>query len=521
MKRTGSTDKGRSLLRTHLWLVVLATCVAVGAALAAAAAKPVTYTATAVVLVSPTKADGTSLLPDMGTEGAIAQSGVVVTRAAAALGIDVATVEKSLTVTPILNTRVLKISYTADTPVAAYRGATGLATSYVDYRNRRGSSNAATLVTAPSVPAAGSRGSLPLYLMLGLVGGLTVGVAAAWLWDRFSDRLRSASELRQLTGLTVLATLRPWDSARRLLPREGPARESFAFVAARLASVIGHGTGTTIVVTSPRAGAGTTSVACGTAMALAAQGKRVVLLAAGGAGLRPEQVLGVATTPGLSQLLTGDCALDHAMHPTDVPNLSVIPTGGPPEASLALEDLRLVLAQLEKVAYVVIDAPPLLASADSLLLADAADHVVLVGDLRSGTRTDVREAQALLGEVGPTMAGWVANLPPRQRSRSLRPRRSPAAEPEPPAAEPPGPEVSAADLSVPAAALLVEEARPLTAPAAPEPDLTSPEDGRPPAAAMKAPPRPDRPLPDAPTTATPARDVVRLLRAPYAAARRR
>ena len=31
--------------------------------------------------------------------------------------------------------------------------------------------------------------------MLGLVGGLTVGVAAAWLWDRFSDRLRSASEL--------------------------------------------------------------------------------------------------------------------------------------------------------------------------------------------------------------------------------------------------------------------------------------------------------------------------------------
>ena len=149
MKRTASTDKGRSLLRTHLWLVVLATCVAVGAALAAAAAKPVTYTATAVVLVSPAKVDGTPLLPDMGTEGAIAQSGVVVTRAAAKLGIDEATVKQSLTVTPVLNTRVLKIAYTADTPVAAYRGAGVLAASYIDYRNRRGSSNAATLVTAP------------------------------------------------------------------------------------------------------------------------------------------------------------------------------------------------------------------------------------------------------------------------------------------------------------------------------------------------------------------------------------
>ena len=143
--------------------------------------------------------------------------------------------------------------------------------------------------------------------------------------------------------------------------------------------MIGHGAGTTIVVTSPRAGAGTTTVACGTAVALAGQGKRVVLIGAGGAGLRPEQVLGVATSPGLGQLLNGDCALDHAMHPTDVPNLTVIPTGGPPETSLALQDLRLVLEQLEKAACVVIDAPPLLDSADSLLLADAADHVVLVG----------------------------------------------------------------------------------------------------------------------------------------------
>ena len=42
MKLTGPTDKARGLLRTYLWLVVLATCVAIGAAFAAAAAAPLT-----------------------------------------------------------------------------------------------------------------------------------------------------------------------------------------------------------------------------------------------------------------------------------------------------------------------------------------------------------------------------------------------------------------------------------------------------------------------------------------------
>lgn len=541
MKNTGSTEKGRSLLRTHLWLVLLATFVAVGAALAAAAAKPVTYTATALVLVSSPRTASTPLLPDMGTEAAIAQSGVVVDRGAAELGIDGTTVRQSLSVTPVINTRVLKISYSASTAVAAYRGASVLATSYVDYRNRRGSSHSATLVTDPVVPSTGSRGSLLIYLMLGLVGGLTVGIAAAWLWDRFSDRLRSAAELRRLTGLPILAMLRPWDSSRHRLPPAGPAREAFAFVAARLAPVIGHDAGTTIVVTSPRTGAGTTSVACGTAVALATQGKRVVLVAASSAGLRAEEVLGVPTSPGLGQLLTGPYPLELARHPTDVRNLSVIPTGDRPEAGLALEDLRRVLEQLETAAYVVIDAPPLLSSADSLLLADVADHVVLVGDLRTGTRADVAEAQTLLGEAGPTTAGWVVNLPPRQRRRSLRSRLSRASAPEDPAPEPPDPEFSAPKSTAPESSAPepaapepsppepvtpevlspVDEVRPVTPPAAPEPEPISPAAARPAPPAMKAPPRPDTPLPVAPTTGTPARDVVRLLRAPYAAARRR
>ena len=61
---------------TFSQLVVLATLVAVGAAFLAVQAKPVTYTATAEVVVSPTQTDTNPIQPDMGTERAIARSPV-------------------------------------------------------------------------------------------------------------------------------------------------------------------------------------------------------------------------------------------------------------------------------------------------------------------------------------------------------------------------------------------------------------------------------------------------------------
>ena len=507
MNHTGTTDKARGLVRTYLWLVVLATCVAVGAAVAAAAAKPITYTATAEVLVSPEQTKTTALVPDMGTERAIAQSGIVVQRTAEALKTDEATVRAHQSVSIGLETRVLHISYTASTPEAAFRGAGALAASYVDYRNSQGQDRVASLVTAPSIPYSGSRGSLPLYLGLGLVAGLTVGIAAAWLWDRASDRFRSGAELRQLTGLPILVRLRQWNSRRSLLPSAGSAREAFAFLAARLTSMTGQGAGRTIVITGPRAGAGSTTVACGTAAALAAQGKRVVLIAANPTGLRPEELVAAKTSPRFGQVLSRGTSPELALHPTEVPHLSVLLSKDAPGATLAPQDVRLVQERLESRAIVVIDAPPVLTSADSLLLADVADLVVLVGDLRSGTRSDVREALALLDGAGPKLAGWVMNLPPRRRRRRrpTPPQASTSASPGP--ADRVAERTEAADETV-------------TSPAGREPDRAGEGPGRPVQVAMKARPQPGRNSPDAPRTETPARGGVRPDRAPGAAAPR-
>lgn len=426
MSRTSPPRRARSLLLTHAWLVLMATFVAVGAAALVATTRPLAYTATAEVVVSPQQTGSTSLRPDMGTESAIARSGVVVERAAETLDTDPGHAASGVSVSVVLESLVLRISYHAATPEEALRGASAFANAYVAYRNAETETPATTLVTAPSLPASGSRGSLALFLALGLFAGVAVGASAAWLWDRVSDRLRNAEELQRLSGLPILVRVPRWSSKQDPLSRDEPAREAFAYVAARLSAMVGHGSGKTVVVTSPRGGAGTTTVACGTAAQLAAQGKTVVLIAASPGGLRPEQALGVITSPGLSHLLARGCSPHMALHPTRFPRLSVVPLGEVPGGRLALEDLHLVLERLEKTAYVVIDAPALLDSADSLLLADVADVLVLVGDLRRGTRTDARDALALLDDVTPRAAGWVVNRPPRHRWRRADAMDTPA-----------------------------------------------------------------------------------------------
>ncbi len=353
----------------------------------------------------------------MGTERAIAQSGVVVRDGASILGIDPATVREGLSVTVVPQSWVLHISYQADTAETAYRGASALATSYVDYRNHRGTTSTATLVTAPSVPATGSRGSLPIFLALGLVAGLAVGVAAAWLWDRVSDRVRSGPELRDLSGLPVLTHLRRWDSKRSALPPDGPARESFAFVAARLASMSGHDDGKTHRRHQPpvrrrydeprlrHRGRARRPGQAGDADR-SEPGRRTPR-----AGPRrsdeTEQARSPAGTAGRRRGTRPASAISAWSTPA-------MPTGG---SRIELEELRLALDRLDTRAFVVIDAPPVLTSADALLLADIADFVVLVGDLRSGTRADVRETLALLHDTRPSLAGWVTNVPRPGRGR--------------------------------------------------------------------------------------------------------
>jgi Mrp family chromosome partitioning ATPase/capsular polysaccharide biosynthesis protein len=400
----GGADS-RSLLRTYAWLIVTMTVVTVLAATALVALRPATYSSSASVVVNQHSNASTSTLPDMGTEREIARSGEVASRAAERLGLAPDTASQGLSVSVPLDTGVLRISYSASTPQAALAGATAFTLAYIDYRNETGAP-VAQMITPPTLPTQPTGTNFPLVIGLSLLLGAMIGVGTALVWDRTSDRLRGAEDTEARTGLPLLTSIpllksRKRDRLAAVAGPPTPGAEALGYLAVQLVHVMTTRRATSVLVTSPSPGAGKTTMAVSIATSLARVGKDVVLV----------------------DVMDGSTPLHNAVRTNELEGLRVITRGtnaAQGESSFNLEDLHLLLGRLTETAdVVVIDAPTVLGTPDTALLADGVDAVLLVVDVRYGRRADAVAAVSALSHVEHKIVGCVTNRP-RRRPRRAR-----------------------------------------------------------------------------------------------------
>ena len=174
----------------------------------------------------------------------------------------------------------------------------------------------------------------------------------------------------------------------------------------------------TIVVTSPFAQDGKSTVAANLATTFAQHGMRTLLIDCDLRRPTQHEVFGVPSRPGLTDLLTSEELLPGAGRRTSVENLSLITAGplppDPPEL-VGSARMRTLLEKLgETFDVIVLDTPPVLPVADSAILAALADGVLLV--VRAG-QTDRRAAQLAvqqLQDVDARILGAVLNDPNEQ-----------------------------------------------------------------------------------------------------------
>jgi succinoglycan biosynthesis transport protein ExoP len=136
-----------------------------------------------------------------------------------------------------------------------------------------------------------------------------------------------------------------------------------------------------IVITSSFAREGKTTTSVNLATVLAQMGKPVLLLDADLRRPRLQKVFEGKMNLGLVNYLAANIPLDDIIQPTEVPNLSVVLSGPiPPNPSelLASDRMKHLIADMRtRYAYVIFDSPPVLAVTDAIVLAAAADGVVL------------------------------------------------------------------------------------------------------------------------------------------------
>jgi Mrp family chromosome partitioning ATPase/uncharacterized protein involved in exopolysaccharide biosynthesis len=309
----------------------------------------------------------------------------------------------------------------------------------------------------------------PLWVLLaaGALLGLMLGVGGAFLLESRDSSFHLPEQIEgalQVPGLGVIpriAAVNARGPVRAMLPprgggtpggkgREQPdgalvavtqpmsaGSEAFRMLRMTVAWSAEVGNLRSLVITSALPGEGKTLTAANLAATFARDGAKVLLVDADLRRPRQHAIFGLPRSPGLAERLRGELApaaphegytfmpqasrddplrpAGAAAQPTLVENLYLLTAGTPPkgvepvvQGALAREILQAASHHFD---LVIVDAPPILATADALVLAAQADGVVFV--VRAGD-TDRRAAELGYEQIrraGGRVVGAILNDP--------------------------------------------------------------------------------------------------------------
>ncbi|TRU45750.1 MAG: polysaccharide biosynthesis tyrosine autokinase [Microcystis aeruginosa Ma_QC_Ch_20071001_S25D] len=285
-------------------------------------------------------------------------------------------------------------------------------------------------------------------LALGVIGGLLLGIGAAFLAERLDPVHHSADELKEDAKLPLLGAI-PWqkdlgtiEKVNTALPQLtvgdrkitipnttaksasenlsyynfSPFSEAFRTLNANIRLLGSDSPLKSLVISSVSPGDGKTTTAINIAKAAASMGQRVLLV---DADLRRPQIhlrLNLNNDHGLSNVIAEGLDWNEAIQPLPrYENLSILTAGSiPPDPSRLLSSQRMqeMISQLQQdhaFDLIIYDLPPLAAFADAKILAAMATGLILVTKLGKTDRFALKNLLEDLRLSHISLLGLVAN----------------------------------------------------------------------------------------------------------------
>jgi len=136
-----------------------------------------------------------------------------------------------------------------------------------------------------------------------------------------------------------------------------------------------------VMITSAVGSEGKTSLSCHLAASLARAGQRTLLLDWDLRNPSAHRLFDVRRSPGLCEVLRGEAELTEVIYPTPAEGLWIVPAGrcdGSAIRTLALDGPKKIIDQVRgKYDFIVVDSCPVLPVADSLLVGQHVDAVII------------------------------------------------------------------------------------------------------------------------------------------------
>ncbi|EFG75228.1 chain length determinant protein [Mycobacterium parascrofulaceum ATCC BAA-614] len=270
----------------------------------------------------------------------------------------------------------------------------------------------ARVVEAPRVPDHAVTPVPVRNMAMGFIAGILLAIAVAVAREANDRTVRSREKLEQLSGLPTLAEL---PGRRGNTPRFGvdsALDDAVRGLRARLLRAVGP-EARRVLVTAPFGGEGTTTTALNLSLALAEIGEDVLLVEGDTRRHVIAGLLRVESGEGLANALANPDIAAEAVKPTPIAKLFVLASRSarretPPCSAFLPEVIDRVMLDLSsRFDRIVVDGPPVLATADSGLLAGAVSATVLVVRARRTTVDELNDALTALRSAGADVVGTV------------------------------------------------------------------------------------------------------------------
>lgn len=280
-----------------------------------------------------------------------------------------------------------------------------------------------SLIQPAPVPTSPSAPKRTVNYALGLMLGLGVGLAWAFVRESLDTTVKTTMELDKLAQAPSLGSVLFDANAKTqvlsALDATAIQSEGYRTVRTNLQFINVDDPVRAFVVTSAAPGDGKTTVACNLAIALAQADKKVCLVESDLRRPRVTEYLQMNSGIGLTEVLAGQVPLSDALQSWGGGMLHVLPPGSiPPNPSelLGSHQMAQVIQSLKNdFDVVILDTPPLLAVSDAAVLASQADGAVVVVRYGKSSRDAVRHAVGSLEQIDAEVLGTVLNAVPAKR----------------------------------------------------------------------------------------------------------
>jgi tyrosine-protein kinase Etk/Wzc len=289
--------------------------------------------------------------------------------------------------------------------------------------------------------------NVKMNLLIGFLLGIGLGIGLALLLHSLDSKIRNFDDVRRYVGLSILGTI-PYVTSdddemgeleKKLKTAKGKekedieillqqmeskvisnyapkssAAESFRILRTNLVAKKIEDKAMSILITSSGPREGKTTIHSNLATTLAQMDAKVILVDCDLRRPRVHSIFHQNKEHGLSDFFMNKTSkIDDYIKSCSVPNLDIITSGFlPPNPSELLASNRMdeaLKALREKYDYILIDAPPVIAVTDAMVLAKKVDSLILVVRVNQADKLVIKRAKELLENINIAITGAVVN----------------------------------------------------------------------------------------------------------------